>query len=66
MANILFRFPRTGMNVSHWVDDDAPGWEDPSYYDAVPCPACARLHFINRSTGKLLGDKQAAAALIRQ
>jgi hypothetical protein len=59
MANILFRCPRTGMNVSHWVDDDdAPRHEDnPSYYDAVPCPACTRLHFMNRSTGKILGDK---------
>jgi hypothetical protein len=64
MARLIFCFAvrRTGMNVSHWVDDDAPGWEDPLYYDAVPCPACALLHFINRSTGKLLGDKKTSLA----
>jgi len=26
-------------------------------FDAISCPACARTHFINRFTGKALGDK---------
>jgi hypothetical protein len=56
MANILFRCPRTGMNVPHWQDDDAAQREDKSSYDAVTCPACTRLHFVNRSTGRTLGE----------
>ena len=26
-------------------------------YQPVACPACGRLHLINRKTGKLLGEK---------
>jgi hypothetical protein len=58
MANIIFRCPNTGINVQHRLDDVAPRSEE-NTYDAVHCSACTRLHFINRSTGKLLGDKQA-------
>jgi hypothetical protein len=25
-------------------------------YEATTCQACTRLHFVNRKTGKLLGD----------
>jgi hypothetical protein len=25
-------------------------------YEGVTCPACAKLHFVNRKTGKLLGQ----------
>jgi hypothetical protein len=25
------------------------------HYESVTCPSCARLHFVNRKTGKLLG-----------
>jgi hypothetical protein len=58
MVRLLFRCPRTGMNVQHSVADDASLREDPSsYYDAVSCAACTRLHFVNRATGKTLGDK---------
>ncbi|MGB9113715.1 hypothetical protein [Bradyrhizobium sp.] len=35
----------------------APG--DPQYsYETVVCQACSRIHFINRSNGKLLGEQQ--------
>jgi hypothetical protein len=57
MANLVFKCPRTGMNVQHWLaEESAPG--DPSCtYETVHCQACSRLHFINRSSRKLLGDK---------
>jgi hypothetical protein len=43
------------MNVQHWLAD-APG--DPQgTHKAVVCLACTRLHFVDSSTGKLLGDK---------
>jgi hypothetical protein len=46
------------MNVQHWLDDDdRPG----DCYQSIVCPACARLHFINRKTGRVLGQKEADA-----
>jgi hypothetical protein len=60
MPHILFRCPRTGMNVQHWIAEDAAQDAEKSYYDAVTCPICLRLHFVNRMTGKTLGDKDKA------
>jgi len=55
MNNVVFRCPRTGLNVQHRLDESEPG--DPnSTYEPVVCKACTRLHFINRSTGRLLGE----------
>jgi hypothetical protein len=56
MAHILFRCPYTALNVQYSLSDDASQRDDESTYEAVTCPACSRLHFVNRSTGKLLGD----------
>jgi hypothetical protein len=45
------------LNVQPWLDDAEP--ENPSSaYDTVVCKACSRLHFINRSSGKLLGQQE--------
>ncbi|MBR0711739.1 hypothetical protein [Bradyrhizobium sp. CCBAU 45389] len=52
--HILFKCPQTGMNVQHRLDD-APA--DRTHV-SVACPACTRLHLIDRSTGRLLGDRR--------
>jgi len=57
MRSIVFRCPNTGQNVQHWLADDASQRENTSYYDAVTCLACTRLHFVNRLTGKTMGYK---------
>lgn len=45
------------MNVQHWLEE--PKHADPtSAYETVMCKACTRLHFINRETRKLLGEKE--------
>lgn len=52
--HIVFKCPQTGMNVQHWLaaaQDEPQGTHRP-----VACPACTKLHFINSSTGKLLGE----------
>jgi len=56
MGNFLFTCPSTNLNVQHWRDEDD---EDAPYneYEAVTCKACARLHLINRKTGKVLGQE---------
>ena len=58
MANIIFKCPRTGLNVQHWLAD-VPDEDQPQCsYETVVCQACSRVHFINRSTGRLLGEKK--------
>jgi hypothetical protein len=52
--HILFKCPQTGMNVQHRLED-GPG--DRTHV-SVACPACTRLHLIDTSTGRLLGDRR--------
>jgi hypothetical protein len=51
--HIIFKCPLTGMNVQHWLADPEEGEKE--VHVSVVCQACNRLHFINRSTGNLLG-----------
>src|SRR3974390_300801 len=57
MGHILFKCPRTGLNVQHWLAEEVEPDNPQSSYETVVCKACTRLHFINRATGKLMGDK---------
>jgi hypothetical protein len=54
--HIIFKCPRTGLNVQHRLppasDDDRR-----ATYQSVVCAACSQLHFVNEVTGKLLGEK---------
>jgi len=57
MSNLIFKCPHTGFNVQHWLANE-PAPDDPQCtYETVVCQACSRIHFINRSNGKLLGEK---------
>jgi hypothetical protein len=56
MAHILYQCPRTTLKVQAWLAEEATPTAKPQGFEAVTCPACTQLHFINRSTGKLLGD----------
>lgn len=53
--HIIFKCPRTGMNVQHRLDD-VPADKAEDAYKSVNCPACTLTHFIHRRTGKLLGE----------
>ncbi len=57
MGNLLFRCVRTGLNVQVWLPDAAPTGRADSY-EVVTCPACARLHLVNQTTGRMLSDKE--------
>jgi hypothetical protein len=57
MANAIIRCPRTGMNVQIWLAKD-PATYQANDYESVTCPACLQTHFVNKTTGKLLGDKE--------
>jgi hypothetical protein len=54
MAPFIFKCPATSQNIQSWLDDDEDSPDDK--YEPMICPACARLHFLNRKTGKLLGQ----------
>lgn len=56
MKPTLYRCPNTGETVQHFFSDE-PDPDDDQSYDAVECPACSSLHFINPATGKVMGDK---------
>ena len=61
MSKLLFKCPVTGVSVQHWLDDDDPSTTLGERYQSIVCPACARLHFINRKTGRVLGQKEVGA-----
>jgi hypothetical protein len=55
--NVVFKCPRTGMNVQYRLPDpaaDAP--PAGNSHVGVPCLACGSIHFVNIVTGKLLGE----------
>jgi len=56
--HILLKCPRTGMNVQHRIDDDRPENSRGNTHVPVRSPACMALHFVNTTTGKLLGEAQ--------
>jgi hypothetical protein len=57
MVRLIFRCVRTGMNVQIEMPDMAPTDHTDSY-ESVACPACTRIHLINKTTGKMLGDNE--------
>jgi hypothetical protein len=50
MAAVLYRFSITGKKVQVWYADDV---SDDSVYVSLRCPACARVHLVNRK-GRIL------------
>jgi hypothetical protein len=57
METLVFRCTRTGSNVQVWLPK-APTPDRDDSYEAVTCPACARVHLVNKMTGKTLGEKE--------
>ena len=60
MAKLIFRCVQTGMNVQVWLPDEGPTdhADAADSYEAVTCPACTRIHLVNTTTGKMLGDRE--------
>jgi hypothetical protein len=56
MAHFVFTCPATSMNVQHFLEDDQDVPDNE--YEGIACPACTKLHFVNRKTGKLLGHDE--------
>jgi hypothetical protein len=56
MAPFIFRCPNTGRRVQGWSADEAPS--DGDAYETISCLACRRVHLVNPTTGKLLGEEE--------
>jgi hypothetical protein len=57
MVRLIFRCVQTGMNVQIEMPEKAPT-DHVDSYESVACPACTRIHLINKTTGKMLGDNE--------
>ncbi|QOZ45543.1 hypothetical protein XH89_20185 [Bradyrhizobium sp. CCBAU 53340] len=57
MAHIVFTCPTTAFKVQQWLDEESDDNSLGDQYESIVCPACTKIHFINRRTGKLLGEK---------
>jgi hypothetical protein len=58
MAEIVFYCPNVDLSVQHLLDDSVEQKSDEEIYESVLCFGCTRLHFINKKTGKLLGQAE--------
>ena len=50
--------PIYGYNVQHWLADVPTSAGPDDGYETVSCRACTKPHFVNRSSGKLLGEPE--------
>jgi hypothetical protein len=57
MATVLFRCPNLGIHVQGWFTDDGSD-NGGEIYESVTCAACAQLHLVNPTTGKVLGGDE--------
>lgn len=56
MARVVFQCPVLKRELQ-WVEcEGVPEDGSATVYRVLPCPACARLHFVNVRSGKLLDD----------
>lgn len=53
LTKLVFRCPNTGMNVQQLLEPQPLAGDNDSFA-AIHCPACARIHLVNRKTMKLL------------
>jgi hypothetical protein len=58
MATFIYRCPTTGLKVQGWLADESSSKNDSTSYEAVICTACTGVHFINRKTGRSVGDDE--------
>jgi hypothetical protein len=57
MVSSVFRCPATALQAQTWFADE-PSANNTDTFESVKCIACGRMHYINRSTGRTLGDSK--------
>jgi hypothetical protein len=53
MATFAFQCPNKSVLVQGWTVEDTS--DDDAAYAAVKCSACRQIHYVNPTTGKVLG-----------
>ena len=56
MTTSLYRCPNTGFQVQGYSPEQTS--DDDVSYEAVTCLMCKRLHLVNPTTGKVLGEDE--------
>ena len=54
MPPFLFRSPNTSRTVHGFIAEQLPG----DAYETITCLACRKVHYVNPTTGKVLGEDQ--------
>ena len=55
MTAFLYRCPNTGFQVQGYSPEQTS--DDDSWYEAITCLMCKRVHLVNPTTGKVLGEE---------
>lgn len=55
--SILYRCPKTGADIQRGLESHGAG-RPRQGYAAILCTDCNQLHFVDRATGKLLGQSR--------
>jgi len=66
MTGVMYQCPGTRMNVPLPFTLEPAATDAAQEYESITCPACRRLHFISKATGKLLGDNSSGVARDRR
>lgn len=56
MPSTTFRCPKTGLVVPRPFAPDPTA--DPDVHEYVRCPACGLSHLVNKSTARLIGERE--------
>jgi len=56
MRTFLYRCPISGLKVQGYSAEQTT--DDADSYEAVSCPACARVHLVNPASGKVAGQDE--------
>jgi hypothetical protein len=62
MTAVVFICPLTDLSVQHWLDEDEDVPENE--HEVIVCPACTKVHLINRKTGKPLAQRENQASFV--
>ena len=54
MASIVFRCSESGQSVQLLIEEVSHAEDS---YVPLSCPGCGKMHFVNRTTRKLLGHE---------
>jgi hypothetical protein len=55
MATFLYRCPNTGLRVQGYTPEQT---SHDDAWEAVTCIACQRVHLVNPTTGKVMGEEE--------